>query len=172
MTLTTGFGAILALLDRHGVDHVVLGGFAALLPDAPPDVFDVGLVPAPDAANLERLTAALLELELARIRGRDPVDVAIPLWRGFLATGRVPGQVSLRNGPGGIQIALQASVPGLVGIDHAALVRTALPVHLAEPAPVTVAVVAPEVLALLPGPGHQADVAALRQLLDLPDPTA
>lgn len=158
----------LVLLDDHGVDHVVLGGFAALLPGAAPGVFTLDLVPAAAPANLERLTAALLELELHR--DHAPGDEPIPLWRGFLATGRVPGQVSLGNGPEGLQIAMRANVAGSVGIDHATLSVSALQMELPDPVPLTVTVANPELLASLRRPGYQLDLFALQLLLGPPDP--
>jgi hypothetical protein len=58
---------ILASLDRHGVRYVVIGGLAAILHGAPYVTTDVDIVPEEARRNLERLSAALRELN-ARIR--------------------------------------------------------------------------------------------------------
>lgn len=59
--------AQLAVLNRHGVRYVVLGGFAAVAYGSPLPTTDVDLTPAPDPDNLRRLSAALTELS-AQVR--------------------------------------------------------------------------------------------------------
>lgn len=59
--------AILGVLERHGVRFVVIGGLAATLHGATTVTFDVDVVPEASLGNLERLSAALDELE-ARVR--------------------------------------------------------------------------------------------------------
>lgn len=66
----TGFDpvGIIDVLARHGVDFVVIGGFAAELYRAPvPPTTDIDVTPSMTAPNLARLSAALYELG-ARIR--------------------------------------------------------------------------------------------------------
>jgi hypothetical protein len=58
---------ILKVLERYGVQFVVIGGLAAALHGAGTVTFDVDVVPDPSADNLERLSAALDELN-ARVR--------------------------------------------------------------------------------------------------------
>jgi hypothetical protein len=58
---------ILAVLDRHGVRYVLVGGLAAVLHGAAHVTTDVDVVPQDAPGNLERLSAALHELD-ARIR--------------------------------------------------------------------------------------------------------
>lgn len=58
---------ILRVLDRHGVRYVLVGGLAAVLHGAAHVTTDVDVVPEDAQANLERLSAALRELD-ARIR--------------------------------------------------------------------------------------------------------
>jgi hypothetical protein len=61
-------GVILEVLARHGVDYVVIGGFAVELHDvAIPPTRDIDITPSQDADNLTRLSAVLSELG-ARIR--------------------------------------------------------------------------------------------------------
>ena len=72
--------AILETLDRHEIDYVVIGGFAAELYDvAIPPTRDIDITPAADTANLQRLSDALNELD-ARFRVVDgpPEGVEIP----------------------------------------------------------------------------------------------
>lgn len=58
---------VLAALERHGVRYVLVGGLAAILHGAPHITTDADIVPEIGRANLERLSAALKELN-ARIR--------------------------------------------------------------------------------------------------------
>lgn len=59
--------AILQVLARHRVEHVLIGGLAATLYGSPHVTTDVDITPSRSPANLERLAAALQELE-AKIR--------------------------------------------------------------------------------------------------------
>jgi hypothetical protein len=59
---------ILEVLNRHGVEYVVIGAFAAIAQRAPiPTTRDIDLTPSTSVENLSRLSAALHELD-ARIR--------------------------------------------------------------------------------------------------------
>jgi hypothetical protein len=66
-------GAILETLVRHGVDFVLIGGIATIIRGSARPSFDVDIAYARNRSNLERLVAALQELE-ARLRGA-PADV-------------------------------------------------------------------------------------------------
>lgn len=55
--------ALLAVLVRHEVRFVLVGGLAATLHGSPFLTEDVDIAPAADASNVERLSRALLELE-------------------------------------------------------------------------------------------------------------
>jgi predicted nucleotidyltransferase len=81
---------IFAVLDRHEVRYVLIGGLAAILYGAPHVTTDVDIVPEEDRRNLERLSEALTELK-ARIRvagepdgvpfGHDGVSLAkVRIW--------------------------------------------------------------------------------------------
>src|SRR5271155_1713135 len=79
--------SIIATLNRHGVHYVVIGAFAAQLHGAPiPRTRDIDVTPASDAANLERLSSALLELN-ARIRTPD-VPEGLPFDHNGTSLGR------------------------------------------------------------------------------------
>lgn len=53
---------ILAVLERHGVKCVLIGGFAAVIHGSPYVTTDVDVVPAADHENLLRLSDALHDL--------------------------------------------------------------------------------------------------------------
>ena len=57
------FAEILTVLADHKVDLVVVGGVAATLQGAPITTFDLDIVHSREEVNLDRLTAALRELE-------------------------------------------------------------------------------------------------------------
>src|SRR5690349_9640687 len=57
---------ILRALLEHGVEFVVIGGFAATLHGSPAVTFDIDIVPKRDVDNLERLSKALHAID-ARI---------------------------------------------------------------------------------------------------------
>ena len=63
------FKDALEIFARHGVELIVVGGVAAVLGGAPLATFDLDVVHARNAANLDRLRAALDELEA---QYRDP----------------------------------------------------------------------------------------------------
>ena len=62
--------AIVGVLNRHGVNYVVIGGIAAQLHDLPvPATVDIDVTPARDHKNLERLARAFDELEAGLYTG-------------------------------------------------------------------------------------------------------
>lgn len=65
--------ALLAVLNEHGVDYVVVGGLSALLQGSPLPTADIDVTPQRSPANLTRLSAALDELQ-ATIRVDDLPD--------------------------------------------------------------------------------------------------
>lgn len=73
-----------ALADA-GVDYVLIGGLAAALHGSPALTNDADIVPSRTPENLERLAAALRELE-ARLRTTDPDGVAFDPHPALLAS--------------------------------------------------------------------------------------
>ena len=57
------FLAILEVLSRHKVEYVLVGGVAAVLYGSPANTFDVDVVHSRGTSNIERLLAALEELD-------------------------------------------------------------------------------------------------------------
>ncbi len=54
---------VIEVLDRHGVQYLLVGGVAALLHGAHRPTLDFDLLPRSDEENLNRLAAALVELD-------------------------------------------------------------------------------------------------------------
>jgi hypothetical protein len=76
---------ILASLERHQVDYVLIGGLGAVLQGSPLPTLDADICPARSPENLERTAAALRELG-ARIRTEDvPDGLAFACDAAFLA---------------------------------------------------------------------------------------
>jgi hypothetical protein len=69
--------AICAVLERHGVEYVLIGGFAARVHGSPFLTSDIDVVPRRRQDNLARLSAALTELDAkVRAEGVDPLPFA------------------------------------------------------------------------------------------------
>jgi hypothetical protein len=82
---------LLRVLERHAVRYVLVGGLAATLHGSPLRTGDADICPAREAENLDRLAAALREMN-ARIRTADaPEGVAFACDAWFLS------QVTLLN---------------------------------------------------------------------------
>lgn len=64
---------ILEILAKHDVEFILIGGVAAALHGAPFPTVDVDVVPAIETSNLDRLAAALRELD-AVLRDADSPD--------------------------------------------------------------------------------------------------
>jgi hypothetical protein len=76
----------LRVLERHRVAYVVVGALAAAAHGAPIVTRDLDVTPSRDAANLDRLAAALRDLD-ARLRtASDPDGVSLTLDGAMLAT--------------------------------------------------------------------------------------
>ena len=97
---------ILATLDRHDVRYVLIGGLAAVLYGSAHVTTDVDIVPEEAADNLERLSAALRELD-ARIRvAGEPDGVAFDPAPEFLRRVRI---WNLQTTRGDLDIAFEPS---------------------------------------------------------------
>jgi len=67
---------MLEVLAQHGVDYVLIGGYAAILHASPFLTHDVDVTPERSRDNLDRLSAALTELN-ARVRA-DGISEGLP----------------------------------------------------------------------------------------------
>jgi hypothetical protein len=79
---------ILETLQRHGVQFVLIGGFAAQINGADVVTRDVDITPAAGAENMERLAAALAELG-AGIRVDGESQVPLPMDGRLLASAEI-----------------------------------------------------------------------------------
>lgn len=70
---------MLAVLERHRVEYVVIGGVAAVLRGAPFVTGDLDVTPSREPENLGRLAAALVELDAKPRRENAPAEITIPL---------------------------------------------------------------------------------------------
>jgi len=73
---TPSFRRILEILDRHGVEYVVVGGVAAVLHGAPVTTFDIDALVKVDIQNSARLVRALAELD-ARYREHEALKPSV-----------------------------------------------------------------------------------------------
>lgn len=67
------FSRVLEILERHGVRFVLIGGLATVHWGSPFPTEDVDITPARGIENLDRLSAALTEMD-ARIRTASEAD--------------------------------------------------------------------------------------------------
>ncbi len=90
MTTLPSFTPFRALetLSRHGVAFLVIGAVAAIAQGYPLTTQELDITPAPDAHNLERLAAALDELN-ARLRSPSGEPVPFPIEAKLLAQAAV-----------------------------------------------------------------------------------
>ena len=105
--MTFDFERVVSTLSRHRVAYVLVGGTAAVAHGSTLPTEDVDVTPARDRPNLDRLAAALRELD-ARIRTSDePEGVAFPVDGGFLAA--MPWMLNLVTDAGDIDIVIAPS---------------------------------------------------------------
>ncbi len=77
---------ILRTLQRHRVAFIVVGGIAAIAQGSPLPTYDLDVTPARDLENLDRVAAALDELE-ATLRVPHREGAPFPIDARFLAAG-------------------------------------------------------------------------------------
>ncbi|MEX2212135.1 MAG: hypothetical protein WD689_10285 [Gaiellaceae bacterium] len=121
---------MLAVLERHGVDFVVIGAAAAIAQGSPLPTYDLDVTPARDQANIERLVEALRELEAKLRTPTEPV--AFPLDAKMLAGGDA---WTLATSSGSLDLVFVPA--GTTGYDD--LRRDALAVDIGAAEPVLVA---------------------------------
>jgi hypothetical protein len=74
------------VLERHGVQYVVIGAQAAVVHGVPLLTEDLDITPARDAKNLDRLAAALRKLDPRLRSAQDPEGIPFPVDGAMLAT--------------------------------------------------------------------------------------
>lgn len=116
---------MVAVLRRHGVDFVLIGGIAAALHGYDGVTTDLDITPADDVANLTRLSDALRELE-AGLRV-DGIDEPLPFDHDAASLRRA-AVWNLRTRSGDLDIALQPA--GTDGYDD--LMTSAVRITIAD----------------------------------------
>ena len=103
---------LLALLAEHGVDLVIIGGFALGAHGVVRGTKDIDVVPAPERANLRRLAAALRDLraEVMLADDFDPRELGIDPDEDGLSLG---GNWVLRTRLGRLDV--MQDIPGVDG---------------------------------------------------------
>lgn len=117
---------LIATLNRHDVRYVLVGGMAAVAHGSPLPTEDVDITPARDPANLERLAAALRELD-ARLRTGDSDGVAFPVSAAFLAA--QPHMLNLTTDAGDLDLVI---TPAGFPAGYEALVGDAVALDLGD----------------------------------------
>lgn len=127
--------AMIAVLNKHQVAFIVIGGYAALLHGASTVTIDLDITPSPSPENLDRLADALREMGAQlRVSGvEEPLE--IPLDRRTFE--QFPTFLNLRTHHGDLDISLHPSGPDGKTFDYDTLARSA--VHISLPEPVALA---------------------------------
>lgn len=155
------FQRVLSTLQKHEVQFIVVGALAAIAQGYPLPTQDVDVTPARDPANLERVVAALRELD-AKLRVPTGDPVPFPLDARMIAEAEA---WTLATAEGALDLVFLPA--GTRGYDD--LLRHALQFDLGTGAPVLVASLL-DVIRMKEAsnrPKDQAQLPALRQTLEL-----
>lgn len=118
---------ILEVLHRHDVAFVLVGGLAAVAHGSTLTTVAVDITPERSAANLDRLAAALRELD-ARLRTEgEPEGVSFPVDGAFLAA--QPHMLNLLTSAGDLDLTLTPSgfAAGYTALRPAAVLLDIIP---------------------------------------------
>ena len=149
---------LLQVLNRHGVEYVIVGGVAAVAHGSTLPTEDVDVTPARDRDNLDRLAAALRELG-ARLRTeREPDGVEFPCDGAFLSS--LPTVLNLVTELGDVDLVIEPA-----GFSHGYddLVEHAMVIDLGDGFSTRVASL-DDVIASKRAAGRTKDLAALPYL--------
>ena len=119
--------ALLRVLSEHGVDFVLVGGFAAVIHGSPYVTVDLDVVPESSRANLRRLSEALKELHAKIWTQGEPEGIVFDHDASSLADAQiwnlvtVHGRLDLTFEPSGTQgykdLARDAVHLSILGVD-------------------------------------------------------
>lgn len=126
--------AICEVLNRHGVQYVVIGGYAAVLYGLPRATEDLDVTPAATDDNLVRLAAALTELDAKLLA--PGADSPLEGWTWTDGSLRNFTTVTTRTKHGDLDIAFRPDGPGGSSYDYERLARSAIVLELAVDVPV------------------------------------
>jgi len=91
-------GALIAALERHGVEYVLIGGLAAQLHGSHRSTRGVDITPNPYGPNLERLQRALVDVAAREYVPGFGYPLQLPMHRRRMST-EVPLRTTTRFGP-------------------------------------------------------------------------
>jgi hypothetical protein len=152
---------LISTLVDHDVDFIVVGAIAAIAQGGPLITQDLDVTPAREPANLERLEAAVRQLD-ARLRiPNDPAGIEFPIEARFLGSG---DSWTLETPSGDVDLVFAPS--GTSGYDD--LKRGALTVELWGHDVLVASL--PDIIRMKEAAGRPKDLAqipALRQTLEL-----
>ncbi len=152
---------IFETLGRHGVRYVVIGGYAAVLYGLARATEDVEITPARDRDNLERLAAALKELEAQLKPAGASETIAWPWSAESFAQFTT---MTTRTSAGDLDICLRPDAPGRRAFDYDLLASNAVVIQL----PLEVPLAALEdIIASKEASNREKDRGALGELRDL-----
>lgn len=160
MTVALDALRIVQVLNRHGVDYVVIGGYAAVLYGSPRATEDLNITPGTDVENLRRLASALIELGAELL---PPDSEPIP-WDWSAESLRRFTTVTTRTSAGDLDLAFSPDAPDGGHFDYARLARRAVVVSLPPDVPVADL---HDVIASKQASGRPKDQATLPELRDL-----
>lgn len=149
---------LLATLHRHDIDFTIIGGVAVQVHGHRRTTKDLDVIPAPDHANLTRLTAALVELGA---QPRDLPGAGAPTVEQLAAAAIVP-PLTTRHG----ELHILRDVPGAPAYDD--LRARALVVEL-NGIPLAIAGL-DDVIAMKRASGRTSDITDIAVLIALDEP--
>lgn len=152
---------IFEVLAGHGVEYVVIGGFAGVLHGLARATEDVDITPASNRENLGRLAAALRALDALLLAPGADDPLRVPWSAEYFAAFTT---VTTRTSAGDLDICLRPDRPGGRTYDYSELARSALVVQLDVPVPVAAL---DDVIASKEAAGRDKDRRALPELRDL-----
>jgi predicted nucleotidyltransferase len=155
--------ALFRVLAEHGVDYIIVGGFAVQAHGFRRGTVDLDIVARPDLANLSRLGEALVSIGARVFRSARPANVGDPhlLQRASL--------LPLMTDHGRLDILNVASTAGLPA-DYDALRERALVIELDQ---MTLAVVGlDDLIRMKRAAGREQDLADIRALAALEEDLA
>ena len=155
--------AILRVLADHDVAYVVIGGVGALLHGSPELTVDLDITPAADRANLQRLAAALRDLQaMVRVPGQEE-PVAMPLDAEALSRFTT---LTLATRHGLLDLAFRPDAPGRRSFTYDELASRAVVITIPPDVPVAAL---DDIIASKEASGRDKDLRALPTLYTLRD---
>lgn len=152
---------IFRTLNKHGVQYVVIGGYGGVLYGIARATDDVDITPATDNENLERLAAALRELDahLMPPGAEDPIE-----WPWSAGSFAQFTTLTTRTAAGDLDIRLRPDAPGGRTFDYEQFAANAVVIELDVEVP---AAALEDIIASKEASGREKDMEGVQVLRDL-----